>query len=353
MLQGKLKTPARYDLLWQRLGLNRENIIRLKSIHLIAAGSSWHAALIAQFFFESIAKISTYVHLASEFQDVPNLHMSTLHSTHSLYILVSQSGETADTLESLRIINNADLYTLVLTNVASSSMVREARYFLPLQAGPEISVASTKAFSTQTAALYWLANRLAFERNAITLEMIQESDEDLVIVTEVLESLIEFYKFRIIQELAPFYAQFDKFVFLGRHICYPFAMEAALKLREISYIFAMAFSAGELKHGSIALIDSQVPIVLFSSCDSLIYKKLLSNAQEVKARKGHLLVFAFEGQNELIHLADEAFIIPKVKPLLAPLAMTGLMQFFIYQVTQVLGRPIDKPRNLAKCVTVE
>jgi glucosamine--fructose-6-phosphate aminotransferase (isomerizing) len=153
--------------------------------------------------------------------------------------------------------------------------------------------------------------------------------------------------------LAKKYAQDKKSIFLGRHISYPFAMEAALKLKEISYIFAQCYPAGELKHGPIALIDNETPVFIFSSLDPIIYQKLLSNAQEVKARKGHLVIFAFEGQKELIELADQVFVIPKVNPLLGPLAMTGLMQFFIYAIAKELGRPIDKPRNLAKSVTIE
>ena len=164
---------------------------------------------------------------------------------------------------------------------------------------------------------------------------------------------MENYKWDIINKLASQYAKYDRFIFLGRHISYPFAMEAALKLKEISYKFAQSYAAGELKHGPIALIDKDTPVILFSVLDDLIYSKLFSNAQEVKARLGHLFVFAFEGQTELINLADNAFIIPHVNPLLAPLAMSGLMQFFIYQITKELGLPIDKPRNLAKSVTVE
>jgi len=267
--------------------------------------------------------------------------------------MVSQSGETADTLEALRLINSFGVSTIALTNVPTSSMVREASGFLPMQAGPEISVASTKAFSTQVATLYWLANRLALERGDITGEQMHNAEEDLFITAEVLEAAIEIHKLRITQELAKKYAQYDRFIFLGRHISYPFAMEAALKLKEISYIFSQCYPAGELKHGPIALIDDRTPIVLFSVLDDLIYRKIISNAHEVKARNGHLIVFAFEGQDDLIKLADCAFVIPKVTPLLAPLAITGLMQFFVYQITRELNRPIDKPRHLAKSVTVE
>jgi glucosamine--fructose-6-phosphate aminotransferase (isomerizing) len=271
----------------------------------------------------------------------------------SMFIMISQSGETADTLEALRLVNSFNVPTMALTNIASSTIVREATGFIPMQAGPEISVASTKAFSTQVATLYWLAHKIALERGTITAQEMQVAEEDLFVCAEVLESSIDTYKLKIAQELAPRYAQFDRFIFLGRHISYPFAMEAALKLKEISYIFSQCYPAGELKHGPIALIDEKTPTVLFSVLDDLIYHKIVSNAQEVKSRRGHLIVFAFEGQKELLDLADCSFIIPRVTPLLGSLAMTGLMQFFIYQITRQLNRPIDKPRNLAKSVTVE
>jgi len=232
-------------------------------------------------------------------------------------------------------------------------MVREAKGFLLMQAGPEIAVASTKAFSCQLASLFFLACKIALERGKISSEQMEEMLEELLVAAEILESSIEMYKTDIIKRLAPRYSCFDRFIFLGRNISYPFALEAALKLKEISYIFAQCYPSGELKHGPIALVDSKTPVVLLSCLDDVIYGKVVANAQEVKARFGHLVVFAFEGQTELIELADHAFIIPKVSPLLAPLAMTGVMQFFVYQIAKELGLPIDKPRNLAKSVTVE
>ncbi len=336
------------DSIWRQLGLSVEQVVGLRHINLVSAGTSWHAASIAQFFFEMICKIPTRVFLASEFR-----YMPFFPEQDSVYIVVSQSGETADTLEALRLINSHNVPTIAITNVASSSIVREAGGFLPMQAGPEISVASTKVFSTQLATLYWLANRIALERGLITTEEMYNAEEQLCVAAEVLESTIEMYKFRIIQDLAPKYMHYSHFIFLGRHISYPFALEASLKLKEISYIFAQCYPAGELKHGPIALIDEHTPVVIFSVLDDLLYRKLLSNAYEVKARNGHLVVFAFEGQDELISMADTAFVIPPVTPLLGPLAMTGLMQFFIYHITRQLGMPIDKPRNLAKSVTVE
>ena len=336
------------DSIWDQLGLTLEQVRNLEHIHLVAAGTSWHAGRIAQFFFEDMCYIPTGVHLASEFR-----YKRFFPQKNSVYIVISQSGETADTLEALRLVNANDLSTIALTNVASSTIVREADGFLLMQAGPEISVASTKAFTSQVASLYWLANRIALERGLITAREMKATEEDLFIAAEVLESSIEDYKWKIINSLAPQYCKYDRFIFLGRHISHPFAMEAALKLKEIAYVFAQSYASGELKHGPLALIDSKTPIALFSVLDELIYRKLLANAQEVKARNGHLIVFAFEGQTELISLADTAFVIPRVGKYLDPLAMSGLMQFFIYYISRERGCPIDKPRNLAKSVTVE
>ncbi|MDR3551044.1 MAG: SIS domain-containing protein, partial [Candidatus Babeliales bacterium] len=235
----------------------------------------------------------------------------------------------------------------------SSTMARESCGHLPLKAGPEIAVASTKAFTTQITALYWLAHFLALEKGIINQEQMAQAEQNLLDAADALEAVMDTYRVPIIQTLAKKYAKATRFMYLGRHIGYPFAMEGALKLKEISYIFAQGYPAGELKHGSIALVDTETPTMLFSHQDPVIYQKLVSNAQEVKARKGHIIAFAFEGQDELIKIADQSFIIPRVAPLLEPLVMSGLMQFFAYQVAKELGRDIDKPRNLAKAVTVE
>lgn len=334
--------------IWHQVGITPEQAQQLDSINIIGCGTSWHAARIAQFFFERVCLIPTRVMLASEFR-----YMSFFPEKNSLYIAISQSGETADTLEAVRLINSMNLPTLALTNVASSTIVREAQGFLLTHAGQEVAVASTKAFSTQLAALYWFAHKIALKKGIITPLQMHAAQEELFVVAEILENSIELYRQAIVDQDAAFYADFKRFIFLGRNVSYPFALEASLKLKEISYIFAQCYPAGELKHGPIALIDEQTPIFLFSTLDPLIYQKLLSNAQEVKARKGHLVAFAFEGQDALIECADRVYILPRVNPLLGPLAMTGVMQFLIYQIARFLGCPIDKPRNLAKSVTVE
>lgn len=337
-----------HEDLWQQLGITAEYARSLKSINLIGCGTSLLASRIAQFFFESITKLPVQIHLASEFK-----YGSFFPQDNSVYIAISQSGETADTLEALRLVLSSDVPTICISNVASSSLVRESDGYLLTKAGVEVAVASTKAFSTQVTALYWLANKIALHQGTITEQEMSAAIESIKHAADVLESTLEKYTSVIINVLAPYYARYGRFIFLGRHITYPFAMESALKLQELSYVFALSYPAGELKHGPLALIDSQTPVIIFSHQDPIIYQKLVSNAQEIKARNGHLFVFAFEGQDELINLADNVIIIPKVGALLEPLAMTGVMQFFVYHIAKILDRPIDKPRNLAKSVTVE
>ena len=333
---------------WEYMGMTQEQAKALESIHFIGCGTSWHAACIGKFFFEYITRIPTCVHLASEFRYMPFFSMP-----RSLYVAVSQSGETADTLEALRMVQAQQMPTVALSNVASSTMVREAGGFLLTQAGYEIAVVSTKVFSAQLTVMYWLAHRLALEKGLITAAQLHTAEEDLLVVAQVLESCMENYRMDITLGLAKEFCQYRNFIFLGRHESFPFAQEAALKLKETAYCYALCYSAGELKHGPLALIDPKAPVFVFSSQDPLIYQKLLGNVQEVKVRGGQIIVFAFEHQHELISLADKVFIIPTVKPLLGPIAMAGLMQLLVYQIAKELGRPIDKPRNLAKSVTVE
>ncbi len=339
---------ALQEKIWDQIGCSQDYIQKLDSVVLIGCGASWHAARIAQFYFEHVCMIPAQVHLASEFR-----YKSFFPASHSLYVFISQSGETADTLEALRLVKSLGLPTLALVNAPSSAMVREADGSLLTHAGREIAVASTKAFSTQLAVLYWFAHRIALAKGILNELYLEQAENDLLRAAQVLEDSLENYKFDINHTLAKRYAGYSKAIFLGRHMSYPFAMEAALKFKELAYIFSQCYPAGELKHGPLALVDSQTPIFVFSYQDPLIYQKLLSNVQEAKARGGHIVVFAFEGQDELCEIADCTFIIPRLNPLLGPLAMTGLMQFFAYAVADELGLPIDTPRNLAKSVTVE
>jgi glucosamine--fructose-6-phosphate aminotransferase (isomerizing) len=333
---------------WEKSGISSEAMKAIKRIKIIGCGTSWHAGRIAEFFFEETTKLPTTAALASEFR-----YRTFFPESDTLYIAISQSGETADTLEAVRMLRQQGQHTLALTNVASSTLVRECEGFFLTQAGPEMAVASTKAFTTQIAALYWLSNRMGYERGIINEEGLAHAQDMLLVAGELLENGIDIYKHQIFEKLAPFYAQFDTFIFLGRHISYPFALEAALKLKEIAYIFSQAYPAGELKHGPLALVDDQTPVCIFSHPDPAIYQKILSNAQEVASRKGHILSFSFEGQKELQHLSQTSFVFPVIHSHLSVIAMTGVMQIFMYAIAKTRGCEIDRPRNLAKSVTVE
>lgn len=338
-----------YDIVkYVRLVSLPSSLASLSRVYLLGCGTSLHAGRIGQFFFEAIAQVPTMPVLASEFR-----YMPLFSSPESICFALSQSGETADTLEAVRGLIQKQIPVVAITNVPTSSLARESGSAIEMKAGPEIAVASTKAFTAQVAVLYWLAHYIAYTKGLIAETDVKRAENELLICAELLENSIERYKNIITELLAAQYSVYKHFIFLGRHVSSPFAAEAALKLKEISYLFVDCYPAGELKHGSIALIDAHTPVFIFSVLDREIYQKLVANAQEVKARSGHLVVFAFEGQEELIRLADTVFIFPQVAPLLAPLVMTGVMQFFAYQIALLLGRSIDKPRNLAKSVTVE
>lgn len=336
-------------ILWDTCGLDAPFIKQLEQIDFFACGTSAHAAQIASYFFEEVAQIRCSVFLASEAR-----HRLFLHNQRALYCAISQSGETADTLEVVRMLKRTDMSLLSITNVATSTLVRESSGYLLTHAKKECAVAATKSFTAQVALLFLLAHRSAFEKGLITLDQFCQAESDLMVAAELLESSMKSSEKVIAEQYAPFYAQFKNFIFLGRQISFPFACEAALKLKEIAYCFVDVYPAGELKHGPLALVDETVPVVIFSVLDETVYPKLVSAAQEIKARRGHLIIFAFEGQQELCALADTVFVFPcSGNVVVAPLIMTGVMQLFAYHIARVLGRPIDRPRNLAKSVTVE
>lgn len=335
---------------WAQTGIDQRSASKIEALHFVACGTSAHAAEIAAFFFEELCAVPVTVSIASEFRYKKNFLKDS-----TLCCFLSQSGETADTLEAMRSVAATDssVPTLAVVNVPTSSMVRESRGYIITQAQREVAVASTKSFTSQVALLYLLAHKLAVLRGHMAATQLEHAYSELMVCAEVLEITMEQYKRQIREQVAPAYAHYEKYIFLGRHISYPFASEASLKMREIAYRFVDCYPAGELKHGPIALVEPSVPVVIFSVLDDQLYQKLLVNAQEVKARRGHLMVFAFEGQTDLIALADTALVIPRVARSLGPLVMTGVMQLLVYEVARELGCPIDKPRNLAKSVTVE
>lgn len=328
------------------LGPDAETRLKdIENIHIVACGTSYHAGLVARYWIEEQAGLPCQVEVASEFR-----YRQVAVPANTLLITISQSGETADTLAALRHAKSQGyLSTLAICNVAGSSLVREADWRLLTQAGPEIGVASTKAFTTQLVALLWLTTALAQERGRAN-ELIAANVRALrnlpALTAQTLELNGE------IEALAASFANKHHALFLGRGTHYPIAMEGALKLKEISYIHAEAYAAGELKHGPLALVDEDMPVVSVAPSDSLL-EKLKSNLQEVRARGGQLINFACE-RAELDNGEGITHIkMPWVYESVSPIIYTLPLQLLSYHVALVKGTDVDKPRNLAKSVTVE
>jgi len=322
---------------------------QIEYIHFVACGTSRYACLIAQFFFSFVAKIKTTVHLSSEF-----VHEQLFDQPNTWYIFVSQSGETADTLHALRRVKKTiNVCTMAVVNVVSSTLAREVDVVLCTKAGPEVAVASTKTFTASVALLYWLANKYAHKKKLISNNEFSDVVHQLTHASNVLQQSLDKYRDVINFSCASKFIDAPYLIFLGRHFGYILAKEAALKVQELAYMPALAVAAGELKHGPLALVEDGLPVIIFSSQNAEVYKKICSNVQEVKARGAYVLAIVFEGQDELITLADEVFVIALVAPLLESIAMVSVMQYLVYCIAQKRGCAIDKPRNLAKSVTVE
>jgi len=314
-------------------------------VHIVACGTSYHAALVARYQIEALARIPVNVEIASEFR-----YRRPVVPPNTLFVTISQSGETADTLAALREAKQLGYCaSLALCNVPESSLVRESDLVLMTRAGPEIGVASTKAFTTQLAGLALLAIALTHHREGIVIEEANLVAE-LLALPGRLESALELDD--TIAALAEYFVDKRHALFLGRGVHYPVAMEGALKLKEISYIHAEAYAAGELKHGPLALVDEDMPVVAVAPNDTLL-DKLVSNLQEVRARGGRLIVFA-DHESE-IHLGDDIHLVrvPGGGPLTDPTLYTVPLQLLAYHVAVLKGTDVDKPRNLAKSVTVE
>jgi glutamine---fructose-6-phosphate transaminase (isomerizing) len=319
---------------------------RTRNMHLVACGTSYHAACVARYFIEQIAKLPCAVDIASEYR-----YRSPLVPPDSLFVTISQSGETADTLAALRLARQSGyLSQLAICNVPESSLVRESELVMLTRAGPEIGVASTKAFTTQLAALGMLVVALARHRGA-------DPERERGLVTRLIElpSLIEktLQLDPVICRLAERFADKHHALFLGRGALYPIAMEGALKLKEISYIHAEAYPAGELKHGPLALVDADMPVVTVAPNNDLL-EKLKSNLMEVRARGGELIVFADPEAG--IHPSDGVTVIEMPKHVTyfqAPVVYTLPLQLLAYHAAILRGTDVDQPRNLAKSVTVE
>ena len=329
------------------LGKNAEKILKdVNSVLILAAGTSYYAGLTAKYWIESIAKISVNVEIASEYRyrtSVPNLNQ--------LIITISQSGETLDTIESLKHAKSlGHKKTLSISNVQDSAIVRESELVLYTRAGIEIGVASTKAFTTQLASLFILSIILAKINKYLPTQTEKKYLEELRLLSGNIQFAIDLEP--QIKEWAKHFALKDNALFLGRGIHYPIALEGALKLKEISYIHAEAYPAGELKHGPLALIDKDMPVVVIAPNDKLL-EKVKSNMQEVKARGGILYVFA-DGDSQFSEEEDIKVIrTPRHAGIFSPIVHTIPVQLLAYHVALIKKTDVDKPRNLAKSVTVE
>ena len=341
-INGKL---GKDDVLDNIFGLGSSEIFtEIKRIQFVACGTSLHAGKVGRFWFEQIAKIPCYVDFASEYR-----YRDPLVEEGTLFVTISQSGETADTLAALRYAQEKDyLSTLSICNVPTSSLARESEHVLFTNAGPEIGVASTKAFTTQLAGLMLLAMSIA-KSLGVDKELRKNLADELRSLPRVIEETLKLSE--DIAKIVPHIADKHNALFLGRGMFFPIVQEGALKLKEISYIHAEAYPAGELKHGPLALVDDQIPVVALSP-ENTLTEKLVSNLEEVKARGGTLYVFG--GPNSKINLERGAYIqMPECSELLAPIIYTIPLQILAYQVACQKGTDLDQPRNLAKSVTVE
>ncbi len=318
---------------------------KAKRIIMLGCGTSWHAALVAEYLIEEYARIPVEVEYASEFR-----YRKPIINKGDVVLAISQSGETADTLAALKMAKEQGAIILGVCNVVGSSIARITDAGVYTHAGTEIGVASTKAFTAQVTVLTLFAFKLAKERETIDNETYQMFIKEMLAIPEKIESIL--IKHPQIKEVAEKYKDSINALYLGRGHLFPIALEGALKLKEISYIHAEGYAAGEMKHGPIALIDDNLPVIVVSAKDDY-YEKIISNIQEVKARKGNIIAVVTEGDNSLRDLANDLFEVPKSHPAVAALLTIIPLQLFSYYIALLRGCDVDQPRNLAKSVTVE
>jgi glucosamine--fructose-6-phosphate aminotransferase (isomerizing) len=334
------------------MDLQPKEFREFRQARIVACGTSWHAALIGKFMIERLARMPVEVDYASEFR-----YRDPILGPDVLTIVVSQSGETADTLAAQREARQKGSKTIAISNAIGSTVTREATGAMLTHAGPEIGVASTKTFAAQLAALFILGMHLGQTRGVLDDDASRSLAQELIRIPGKLETVLSHDPFY--EELARKLFRSSDFLFLGRGVHFPIALEGALKLKEISYIHAEGYPAGEMKHGPNALIDEDLPVVVLATHDPssersrVLYEKTLSNIQEVKAREGLVLALAVEGDQQVRELADHVIEIPASLDLLLPLLEVVPLQLLAYHIAVRRGCDVDQPRNLAKSVTVE
>jgi len=327
------------------IGLTPAQLAAVARIWIVACGTSWHAGLVGKYLIEEMVRAPVQVDIGSEFR-----YRDPLIGKDDLLIAISQSGETADTLAAVRHARRQGAQVIAICNVVCSALARESDGVLYTHAGPEIGVASTKAFTAQLAALYLLALHLGLVRGTVSAQDGRAWLDRLVTLPAHVQHLLA--REGEVRAIAERYYEKKNFLYLGRGINYPIALEGALKLKEISYIHAEGYAAGEMKHGPIALLDQDMPVVVLAPRDRL-YEKTVSNLMEVKARSAPVIAFVTEGERELGKQADAVFTVPDVHPLLTPVLFTIPLQLLAYHIAVLRGTDVDQPRNLAKSVTVE
>ncbi len=319
---------------------------KTQRIIIAACGTSYHASLIGKYMIEEVAGVNTQVELASEFR-----YRNPVIGPDALFVAVSQSGETADTSEALLKAKDLGMNSVGITNVRLSKISRESDCVITTKAGPEIGVASTKSFTAQIMAFYLFSIYLAISRKAIDSDKVRQLIADAVSVSKLQQKTLELDG--ELKNLSRDFYGYRNFIYLGRGINYPVALEGALKLKEVSYIHAEGYAAGEMKHGPIALIDRNMPVVFIAPEEDTYYRKLLGNFQEVKARGGRIIFITSDENLQLPDERDRKIVIPKSPYLVSPMVSVIPAQFLAYHVANILGTDVDQPRNLAKVVTVE
>jgi len=321
------------------------NLVNAKRILMIGCGTSWHAALVGEYVIEDLARIPVEVEYASEFR-----YRNPIISKDDVVIAISQSGETADTLAAIKLAKEAGALVLGICNVVGSSIPRETHAGVYTHAGPEIGVASTKAFTAQVTVLIMMAILLGRKRGTLTEEHYQTLIQEMEKVPEKIEQILN--SDSIVKSISERFKTTNNFLYLGRGYYFPVALEGALKLKEISYIHAEGYPAAEMKHGPIALIDDTMPVVVIATKDNS-YEKIVSNIQEVKARKGVIIAIVTEGDTVIREMADYVIEIPEAVEAIGALLAVIPLQLLAYHIALLRGCNVDQPRNLAKSVTVE
>jgi glucosamine--fructose-6-phosphate aminotransferase (isomerizing) len=320
-------------------------LVNANRIIMVACGTSWHAALVGEYLFEDLARIPVEVEYASEFR-----YRNPIIYENDIVIAISQSGETADTLAAIELAKSKGATIIGICNVVGSSIARATHAGTYTHAGPEIGVASTKAFTAQVVVLTMMALMIAYKKGLITKSRYHQLLCEIELVPSKIEKVLKLDE--QIKNIAHYFYQTRNFLYLGRGYNFPVALEGALKLKEISYIHAEGYPAAEMKHGPIALIDDNMPVVVIATNKGM-YEKVISNIQEIKARKAHIIAVVTQGDTIVKALADYVIEIPETEEMLVPLIATIPLQLLSYYIAVMRGCDVDKPRNLAKSVTVE